>query len=59
MTDLKQGISKAIATIDETMLQRTWQEIEYRLDVTCATNIAPYRSVLNRVMIFVIKCLEL
>ena len=38
MTDLKQGISNAIATIDETILQRTWQEIEYRLDVICASN---------------------
>ena len=25
-------------TIDEAMLQRTWQEIEYRLDVLRATN---------------------
>ena len=38
MTDLKQKISNAIATIDETMLQRTWQEIEYCLDVLRATN---------------------
>ena len=29
----KQSITDAIATIDEDMLQRTWQEIEYRLDV--------------------------
>ena len=27
-----------ITTIDEAMLQRTWQEIEYRLDVLRATN---------------------
>ena len=38
MTDLKQRISNAIATIDEAMLQQTWQEIEYRLDVLRATN---------------------
>ena len=38
MTDLNQKISNAIATIDEAMLQRTWQEIEYRLDVLRATN---------------------
>ena len=38
MTDLKQKISNSIATIDEAMLQRTWQEIEYRLDVIRATN---------------------
>ena len=38
MTDLKQKISNSIATIDEAMLQRTWQEIKYRLDVIRATN---------------------
>ena len=27
-----------MTTIDEAMLQRTWQEIEYRLDVLRATN---------------------
>ena len=34
----RQRISNAITTIDEAMLQRTWQEIEYRLDVLRATN---------------------
>ena len=38
MTDLKQRISNVIATIDEAMLQQTWQEIEYHLDVLHATN---------------------
>ena len=38
ITDLKQRISNAIATIKEDMLQRTWQEIEYRLDVLLLTN---------------------
>ena len=38
ITDLKQRISNAIATIDEDMLQRTWQEIKYRLDVLHLTN---------------------
>lgn len=38
ISDLKQKITDAIATIDEAMLQRTWQEIEYRLDVLRATN---------------------
>ena len=33
ITDLKQRITDTIATIDEDMLQRTWQEIEYRLNV--------------------------
>ena len=36
--DVKQRISNAIATIEEAMLQRTWQEIEYRLAVVRATN---------------------
>jgi hypothetical protein len=38
ITNLKQRITDAIATIDEGMLQRTWQEIEYRLNVLRATN---------------------
>ena len=38
INDLKQKISNAIATIDKAMLQRTWQEIEYCLDVLRATN---------------------
>ena len=38
ITDLKQRIVNAIATIDEAMLQRTWLEIDYRLDVLRATN---------------------
>ena len=37
ITDLKQRISNAIAIIDEVVLQRTWQEIKYRLDVLCVT----------------------
>ena len=38
MNDLKQRITDAIATIDEAMLQRTWQEIESSLGVLRATN---------------------
>ena len=38
INDLKQRITDPIATIDETLLQRTWQEIDYRLDVLRATN---------------------
>ena len=38
ITDLKQRISDAFATIDEDMLQRTWQKIEYRLNVLRLTN---------------------
>jgi hypothetical protein len=35
---LKHRITDAITTIDQGMLQRTWQEIEYRFDVLRATN---------------------
>ena len=38
LADLKQRISNAIDTIDEAMLQRTWREIEHRLDVLRVTN---------------------
>ena len=38
ITDLKQRIANVIATIDEAILQRTWQEIEFRLDVLHTTN---------------------
>ena len=38
ITDLKQRISNAIDTINETMLKRTWQEIEYRLNVLHVTS---------------------
>ena len=38
INDLKQRVSDAIDTINEAMLQRAWQEIEYRFDVLCVTN---------------------
>ena len=38
ITDLKQRISDAIATIDEDMLQQMRQEIKYDLDVLRLTN---------------------
>jgi hypothetical protein len=38
INDLKERITEAIATIDKPMLEQTWMEIEYRLDVLCATN---------------------
>jgi hypothetical protein len=38
INDLKQRITDAIATVHEAMLERTWMEIEYRLDVLRATN---------------------
>jgi hypothetical protein len=38
IANLKQRIADAIATIDEGMLQRTCQEIEYRFGVLRATN---------------------
>jgi hypothetical protein len=38
INDLKQRITDAIATVDEAMLEQTWMETEYRLDVLRATN---------------------
>jgi hypothetical protein len=38
INDLKERIIDAIATVDEAMLERTWMEIEYRLDVLRATD---------------------
>jgi hypothetical protein len=36
--DLKDRIKAAIATVDIEMLQRTWMELEYRLDIARVTN---------------------
>ena len=36
--NLKQKITDTISTIDEALLQQTWQQIEYCLDVLRATN---------------------
>jgi hypothetical protein len=38
ITNLKQRITDALATTDESILQRTCQKIAYRLDVLRATN---------------------
>lgn len=38
INDLKERITDAIAIIDEAMLERTWMEIEYRIDVLRAKN---------------------
>jgi hypothetical protein len=38
INDLKERFTDAIATVDEAMLERTWVEIEYRLDVLRATD---------------------
>lgn len=35
--ELKARIRNAVATVDIGMLARTWQEIEYRLDILHAT----------------------
>ena len=35
---LRRRITDAIATMTQDMLRRTWQEIEYRLDILRATN---------------------
>jgi hypothetical protein len=36
-TDLKARITDAFSTITEDMLENTWREIDYRLDVLRAT----------------------
>jgi hypothetical protein len=38
LDELKTRIRNAISAIPADMLQRTWQELEYRLDVIRATN---------------------
>jgi hypothetical protein len=38
INNLKERMTDAIATVDEAMLERTWMEIEYRLDVLRKTN---------------------
>ena len=38
ITNLKAKITDAFATITEHMLENTWREIDYRLDVFRATN---------------------
>ena len=35
---LKQGIIAAVASIDEDMLSRVWQEIDYRMDICRVPN---------------------
>ena len=37
ITDLKTRITDAFATVTEDMLENTWREIDYRLDVLRAT----------------------
>ena len=37
ITNLKANITEAFATITEYMLENTWREIDYRLDVLRAT----------------------
>jgi len=38
ITDMKARITDAFATVTEDMLENTWREIDYRLDVLRATN---------------------
>ena len=35
---LKAQITEAVATIDNAMLERVWQKLDYRLDVCLVTN---------------------
>ena len=36
--ELKARITEAVTTIDDLMLERVWQEFDYRLDVCRVTN---------------------
>ena len=38
LADLRRRIVEVIALVTPEMLSRVWQEIEYRLDITRATN---------------------
>jgi len=40
ITNLKERITNAFATITEDMLENTWRETDYRLDVLRATKAA-------------------
>jgi len=40
ITNLKARITDAFATITEEILENTWREIDYRLDVLRATKVA-------------------
>jgi len=37
---LQERITSAIETVTRDMIQKTWQEIEFRLDVSITTNVA-------------------
>ncbi|GFX79442.1 hypothetical protein TNCV_1715921 [Trichonephila clavipes] len=37
LEELKQNIQTAVATVDVSMLKRSWMELEYRLDIARAT----------------------
>jgi hypothetical protein len=40
INDLKDKIKAAIATVDTDMLQHTWMELEYHLEIVNVTNCA-------------------
>ena len=46
ITNLKARITDAFATITEDMLENTWREIDYRLDVLHATK-ETHHSIVN------------
>jgi hypothetical protein len=37
LPQLRQRIVEAVAAIDRQMLQRVWQELDYRIDMCCVT----------------------
>ena len=53
ITNLKARITDAFATVTEEMLENTWREIDYRLDVLLATkgaNVEVYWCVLKKLL---------
>jgi len=58
ITNLKARITKAFATVTEDMLENTWREIHYRLDVLRATkgaHVEVYSCVLKNFLIYILK----
>jgi hypothetical protein len=37
LLQLRERIVQAVAAIDHQMLQRVWQELDYRIDICCVT----------------------
>jgi hypothetical protein len=40
LTEMRDGIMAAVSTINSDILQRVWDELDYRIDVCCVTRVA-------------------